>query len=95
MRNLLRTTIVIGAAGCLLLAASYWLPGMRPGDVVGANIGSGAIFGLGLLVSAAGVGLGVYCAFTHPMARWSFITASVGIAVVALAVLLVGAAAYV
>jgi hypothetical protein len=94
MRSLLCTTIVVGAAGCLLLAASYWVPGMRPGDVVGANIGAGAIFGLGLLGSVTGIGLGIFGAITRTSARWSFMMASAGIAVVALTILL-GAAEYV
>lgn len=94
MKHLLRTTNVVGSAGCLLLAGSYWLPGMRPGDVVGANIGAGALFGLGALASLIGIGLGIFGAITRSGARWMFVLAAAAIAAVAVGIFIVGSAEY-
>lgn len=94
MKQLLRTTIIVGSAGCLLIAASYWLPGMRPGDVVGANIGAGALFGLGALASLTGIGLGIFGAITRSGARWTFSLAAAAIAAVAVGIFVVGSAEY-
>ena len=49
----------LSAVGLLLLATSYFAPGFRPGDVVGANIGAGFVFGLASLLIFAGVAVGV------------------------------------
>jgi hypothetical protein len=95
MKQLLGTTVVVGSAGCLLLAASYWLPGMRPGDAVGANIGAGAIFGLGVVASVIGIGLGIFGAVTRSGARWTFVLTAAAIAAVAVGVFVVGSAQYV
>lgn len=94
MKQWLRTTIIVGSAGCLLLAVSYWLPGMRPGDGVGANIGAGAIFGLGALASLIGIGLGIFGAITRSGPRWTFVLAAAAIAAVAVGVYVVGSAEY-
>jgi hypothetical protein len=94
MGKLMRAALVLGVVGCVLLAASYWLPGMRPGDVVGANIGAGALFGLGVLASAAGVSLGLFGVATQVGERSRFALAALGIAVTTLALFLVGSATY-
>ena len=95
MKQVLRSTIIVGSAGCALLVASYWLPGMRPGDVVGANIGAGALFGLGALASLIGIGLGIFGAFTRSGARWMFVLAAAAITAVAVGIFAVGSAEYV
>jgi hypothetical protein len=94
MRKLMRTVLVLGAVGCVLLAASYWLPGMKPGDVVGANLGAGALFGLGVAAAVTGVGLGVFGVVTRASERWRFALASLGIAAVTLALFLIDSATY-
>ena len=60
----------------------------------GANVGAGAIFGLGLLASLIGIGLGIFGAVTRSGARGTYVLAAAAIAAVAVGVFVVGSAQY-
>ncbi len=53
------TSAALSAVGVLLLATSYFAPGFRPGDGVGANIGAGFLLLLATLFICAGVAVGI------------------------------------
>jgi hypothetical protein len=68
-----RVSAAVSAVGLLLLAASYTAPGFRAGDVVGANIGAGLVFGLGCLTILTGFGVAVVGAWRKTVRLWALL----------------------
>ena len=87
-------SVVVGVAGWLLLAASYWFPGLRSEDVVGANIGAGGFAVLGGLMVLAGMGIAAYGVVTGSGSRLGSAVALIAIPVVAVLIYRVGVSGF-